>query len=324
MMGEVLNTYPWGHQRRFNTYPDYFRRIFGERIQKVTIDAGFTCPNRDGSKGVGGCTYCNNDGFNPSYCQPYKSITQQIEEGKEFHSVRYRRASKYLAYFQAFSNTYANIGILKQLYEEALSHPDVIGLVIGTRPDCVDNEKLDYLETLAKKHYIQVEYGIESCYNESLEKINRGHTFEESVNAIKATHGRGIKTGAHIIFGFPWETKEQMLAQAAILNKLPLDTLKFHQLQVVKGTVMEKQYLENPNSFTFFEIDEYIDFFIDFLEKLNPAFVVERFTSEVPPRFLAGPGWGLIRTYELLQKLEQRLKERNTWQGRLFQPLPGN
>lgn len=312
------HTFPWGHQRRFNTYTDYFRKVFGERVQKVTIDAGFTCPNRDGTKGTGGCTYCNNDGFNPSYCQPQKSITQQIDEGKEFHTVRYRRASKYLAYFQAFSNTYAPAVTLRKLYSEALEHPDIIGLVIGTRPDCVDDEKLAYLASLAKDYYIQIEYGIESCYNESLEKINRGHTFEESARAIEETHRLGIKTGAHIIFGFPWETKEQMLAQTEILNRLPLDTLKFHQLQIVKGTTMEEQYLENPDSFWFFGIDEYIDFFIDFLERLNPAFVVERFTSEVPPRYLAGPGWGLIRTYELLQKLEKRLAERETWQGRLY------
>ncbi len=317
-MAEKEQKYPWGHQRRFNTYTDYFKRNFGERIQKVTIDAGFTCPNRDGSKGIGGCTYCNNDGFNPSYCQPHKSITQQIDEGKEFHAVRYRRASKYLAYFQAFSNTYGELNLLKEYYEEALSHPDIVGLVIGTRPDCVDDEKLDYLGKLAEKYYIQIEYGIESCYNESLEKINRGHTYEASVKAIEDSNKRGIKTGAHMIFGFPWESKEQMIAEADILNRLPLNTIKFHQLQIVKGTAMEMQYLANPDSFWFFSIDEYIEFFIDFLEKLNPAFAVERFTSEVPPRFLAGPGWGLIRTYELLQKLEKRLAERDTWQGRLF------
>lgn len=310
--------FPWQHPRRFNTYVDYFRKVFGERVQKLTIDAGFTCPNRDGTKGVGGCTYCNNDGFNPSYCQPNKSITQQIAEGKEFHAVRYRNASKYLAYFQAYSNTYASIGVLKEMYTEALHDPDVIGLVIGTRPDCVDDEKLDYLAGLAQKYYIQIEYGIESCYNTTLERINRGHTYDDCVKAIEETHSRGIKTGAHLIFGFPWETREQMLAEANMLNKLPLDTVKFHQLQVVKGTTMEKQYLQNPDAFWFFTIEEYIDFYIGFLEKLNPRFVIERFTSEVPPRFLAGPGWGLIRTNELLQLLEKRLMERDTWQGKLF------
>jgi uncharacterized protein len=318
MMKETTQTYPWGHERRLNTYTDYFRKYFGQRVQKLSIDAGFTCPNRDGTKGVGGCTYCNNDGFNPSYCQPEKSITQQIEEGKEFHLVRYRKASKYLAYFQAYSNSYAPLNVLKTLYEEALSHPDVIGLVIGTRPDCVDAEKLDYLAALAEKHYIQVEYGIESCYNDTLLKINRGHSFEACAEAITETTRRGIKTAAHIIFGFPWETRERMLAEAEILNKLPLDSIKFHQLQIVKGTIMEKQYLANPEMFSFFTVEEYIDFFIDFLEQLNPAFVIERYTSEVPPRFLAGPGWGLIRTNQLLLKLEKRLEERETWQGRLY------
>lgn len=311
-------TYPWGTSRRFNAYTEHFRKLFGERVQKVTIDAGFTCPNRDGTKGTGGCTYCNNDGFNPSYCQPQKSITQQIEEGIEFHTVRYRKAHKYLAYFQAYSNTYAPLNQLKEFYEEALRHPDIIGLVIGTRPDCVDNEKLDYLASLAKQYYIQVEYGIESCYNTTLEKINRCHSFEDSVRAIQETHNRNIRTGAHLIFGFPWESNEEMIAQVSLINPLPLDTLKFHQLQIIKGTALEKEFISKPDMFRFFTIEEYIDFFIDFLEKLNPAFVVERFTSEVPPRFLAGPGWGLVRTYDLLQKLEIRLTERNTWQGRLF------
>jgi len=211
--------------------------------------------------------------------------------------------------------------LLKEFYSEALKHPGIIGLVIGTRPDCIDAEKLDYLASLTDRYYIQIEYGIESCYNSSLEKINRGHTYEDTVWAITETHQRGIHTGAHIIFGFPWETKAEMLAEAAIINKLPLDTLKFHQLQVVTGTTMEKEYLANPDAFWFFSIEEYIEFFIDFLEILNPAFVVERFTSEVPPLYLAGPGWGLIRTYELLQKLEKRLAERNTWQGRLYEKV---
>lgn len=315
------NTYPWpwGHKRRFNSYTEYFRKTFGERVQKVTIDAGFTCPNRDGTKAHGGCTYCNNDSFNPSYCQPYKGITKQVNEGKEFHSVRYRRANKYLAYFQAYSNTYAPLEKLKELYSEALAVPGVIGLVIGTRPDCIDEEKLDYLAELAKDYFIQVEYGIESCYNASLEKINRQHTFEDSVWAIEETHKRGIHTGGHMIFGLPWETREEMLAEAELLNKLPLNTMKFHQLQIVKGTVMAKDYSLHPDSYKLFSIDEYIEFFIDFLERLNPAFTVERFTSEVPPRYLAEPGWGLVRTYELLQRLEKRLEERNTWQGRLYQ-----
>ena len=314
-----MTNYLWGHNRRFNSYSEYFRQNFGERVQKVTIDAGFTCPNRDGSKGTGGCTYCNNDAFNPSYCKPEKSIKQQIEEGMEFHINRYRRAKNYLAYFQAYSNTYAPLEHLKKIYSEALAIPGVVGLVIGTRPDCIDDEKLEYFKELSKSHYIIIEYGVESCYNKTLERINRGHTFEQSVEAIVKTHQLGIKTGAHFIFGLPGETRDEMMPEAKLISALPLDTIKFHQLQIIKGTAMEKEYNTHPENFTFFELPEYIDFFIKFIEQLNPAIVVERFAGEVPPRFLAGPGWGLIRNDQIMVKFEKRLEELDTWQGRLFQ-----
>jgi radical SAM protein, TIGR01212 family len=287
-------------------------------VQKVTIDAGFTCPNRDGSKGVGGCTYCNNDGFNPSYCQPYKTITHQIEEGVEFHANRYRKAGKFLAYFQAFSNTYAPLDVLKERYDEALQYPGVIGLVIGTRPDCVDSEKLDYFQQLAEKHYVIIEYGLESCNNKTLQQINRGHTFEEAVWALEETAKRGIKTGAHFILGLPGESRNDMMDQLDTINKLPLNNIKFHQLQILKNTQMAKRYEQHPEEFEFFEMKEYIDFFIKLLEKLNPDFVLERFAAEVPPRYLAGPGWGLVRNFMLLQMLEKRLEQLNTWQGRLY------
>ncbi len=310
--------YSWGHKRRFNTYADYFKSIFGERVQKVSIDAGFTCPNRDGSLGKGGCTYCNNDAFSPSYCQPEKSVSQQIMEGITFHKVRYRRAEKYLAYFQAYSNTYADLDILKKIYNEAMAVPGIIGLVIGTRPDCVDEKKLDYFAELSKKNYLIIEYGIESCYNKTLEKINRKHSFEQSIEAIQETAKRGIKTGAHLIFGLPGETREEMLQEAGIISGLPLDNVKFHQLQIIKGTMMAKQYVSNPSDFQLFSWEEYREFMIDFLERLNPRFVVERITGEAPPRFLAGPRWGLKRTDQILNLFEQRLEERNTWQGRLY------
>jgi radical SAM protein (TIGR01212 family) len=311
-----LSIYPWGHSRRFNNYTDYFRKSFGERVQKVTIDAGFTCPNRDGTKGVGGCTYCNNDGFNPSYCQPFKTITHQIGEGVEFHANRYRKANKFLAYFQAFSNTYAPLAELKKKYEEALQYPGVIGLVIGTRPDCIDNEKLDYLQELSENHYIIIEYGIESCYNRTLQRINRGHTFEDGIYALEQTAKRGIKTGAHFILGLPGESRNDMVSGVTLINQLPLNNIKFHQLQILKNTQMAVEYENNAGQFEFFEMDEYIDFFIQLLEKLNPSFVLERFAAEVPPRYLAGPGWGLVRNFTLLQKLEKRLEELDTWQGK--------
>ncbi|MDR0660468.1 MAG: TIGR01212 family radical SAM protein [Prevotellaceae bacterium] len=317
-MKTAEHIYAWGDSRRFNSYAGYFKRTFGERIQKLTIDAGFTCPNRDGTVGVGGCTYCNNDAFNPSYCQSVKPITQQLDEGIEFHANRYRRATKFLAYFQAYSNTYAPLEQLKRLYNQALSYPNVIGLVIGTRPDCISEETLDYLAELSKQYYIIVEYGVESCYNRTLERINRGHTFEKAVWALEETKKRGIKTGAHFIFGLPNESLEDMIAETKIISRLPLDTVKFHQLQIIKGAVMEKEYALSPNEFARFTVNGYIDFFIDFVEHLSPSIVIERFAGEVPPRFLAAPAWGLIRNDQLLAMFEKRLEERNTWQGKLF------
>lgn len=312
------NTFPWGHDRRFNTYSGYFNRIYGSRVQKLSIDAGFTCPNRDGSKGTGGCTYCNNDAFNPSYCVPSKTITQQIEEGISFHINRYRRADSYLAYFQAYSNTYAPLEILRQLYGEALSYPGVIGLITGTRPDCVEDEKLQYLKKLSDKYYIAVEYGIESCSNKTLERINRGHSFEEAEEAVRVTASMGLNTGAHFIFGLPGETRDEMLAEAEIISRLPLTTVKFHQLQIFKGTTMEEEFRNHPEEFHLFSWDEYLEFLVTFLEKLNPAIVVERFTSEAPPCFLARPEWGNKRNDQILNIIENRLEELDTWQGRLY------
>jgi uncharacterized protein len=310
--------YPWGHQRRFNSYAEYFKRQFGGRVQKLAIDAGFTCPNRDGTKGRGGCTYCDNDAFNPSYCHPQKSVRQQIEEGIEFHEKRYRRAKRYLAYFQPYSNTYAPTGKLKEIYSQALSYPGIIGLVIGTRPDCIDREKLEYFSELARNHYIMLEFGIESCYNRTLERINRGHTFEDSVTALEMASHYQLKTGVHLIFGLPGESREEMMDEARVLSDLPVNNIKFHQLQIIKGTRMASEFKNNPEDFLQFTMEEYIEFIIDFTENLNPGFVIERFAGEVPPRFLAGPGWGLIRNDQLLAKIEKRMAERGTWQGRFY------
>jgi radical SAM protein (TIGR01212 family) len=310
--------FPWGHERRFNAYSNYFRTIYGSRVQKVSIDAGFTCPNRDGTRGTGGCTYCNNDAFNPSYCTPEKSVSQQIEEGIVFHKWRYREASSYLAYFQAYSNTYAPLDRLRELYEEALRYPGVIGLIIGTRPDCMDGEKLEYLKELSDKCYLAVEYGIESCYNKTLERINRGHTFEDAASAVERTAALGINTGAHFILGLPGETREEMLNQVNIISGLPLKSVKFHQLQIIKGTSMEKDFLEHPGDFELFTWEEYLSFIIGFLERLNPAIVVERFTGEAPPRFLSGIGWGKKRADQIVNLIEKRLEELDTWQGKLY------
>lgn len=310
--------YPWGHERRFNAYSNYFRKIYGARVQKVSIDAGFTCPNRDGSKGLGGCTYCNNDAFNPSYCQPVKSVSEQIGEGIKFHRWRYNEAVSYLAYFQAYSNSYASTAILKKLYEEALNYPGVVGIIIGTRPDCIDDEKLAYIKELSSNYYVAVEYGIESCYNKTLLRINRGHSFEDSVRALELTAAYGITAGAHFIFGLPGETREEMLNQVDIISALPIRTVKFHQLQIIKGTTMENEFRNNPVDFKLFTWEEYLEFFILFLERLNPSIVVERFTGEAPPRFLTGAGWGKKRTDQIVNLIEKRLEELDTWQGRLY------
>ena len=300
---------------RYNSYVGYFRREYGERLQKIVIDAGFTCPNRDGKVGFGGCTYCNNDAFHPNYSTPDRTIEWQIEEGIRFHAKRYRNASSYLAYFQPYSNTYAPLSVLKQRYEEALSHPQVKGIVVGTRPDCVDDAVLDYLAELAQRHIVIVEYGIESCYDKTLRRINRGHDFACAQQAVRKTAERGIRTGAHFILGLPGETREDLLGMAPLINELPLHSVKFHQLQIVKGTLMEQEYRECPEDFLTFSLPEYIDFFIDLLEYLRSDLYIERFAGEVPPRFVNETPWGLIRNVELLRLLEKRLEERNTRQG---------
>ena len=313
-----IKVYPWGHERRFNAYSNYFRDFFGGRVQKVSIDAGFTCPNRDGKVSEGGCTYCNNDAFNPSYCTPEKGIRWQIEEGVKFHKKRYRRAIGYLAYFQAYSNTYAPVSQLKAIYEEALSYPGIIGIVVGTRPDCVDTGKLDYFSELSKKTHVIIEYGVESCYPKTLKRINRGHDFEISKWAINETAARGIKTGAHFVFGLPGESREEMMDEANIISALPLTTVKFHQLQIIKGTIMEKEYENNPAEFNLFTWDEYREFMISFLERLSPEIIVERFTSEAPPGLIASPRWGKKRSDGLMNLFEERMRELDTWQGKLY------
>ncbi|GMT46258.1 MAG: TIGR01212 family radical SAM protein [bacterium] len=310
----------FGTKHRFNSYSDYFKKIFGERVQKITVDAGFTCPNRDGTLANGGCTYCNNDAFNPSYCNPQKSVAQQVAEGIEFHKVRYRRASRYLVYFQPYSNTYAQLGKLKNLYEQALGQDGVVGLVIGTRPDCVDNEKLDYLQELAQKHYIIVEYGVESIYNKTLERINRQHSFEQSVKAIENTAKRGVHTGAHFIFGLPGESREMMMNSVKQVSQLSLTTIKFHQLQIVTGTAMALDYQKHPEDYPLFSFEEYVDFIIRYTERLNPDFIIERFAGEVPPRYLAGPGWGLIRNDHINVAIEKEMEKRDTSQGKFYEP----
>ena len=305
-------------QKRYNDFSSFIRKKFNGRVQKVSIDAGFTCPNKDGSKGVGGCTYCNNNTFNPDYCKPIKSIKVQINEGIEFFSKKYK-TQKYLAYFQAFTNTYAPLSDLKKMYEEALEHEDVLGLVIATRPDSIKDEVLDYLEVLANTGvFIKLEFGLESTNNSTLKIINRCQTHQDAIDAFNRAKGRGLHLGCHLILGLPGETKEDMLAHARKISKLPVNTLKIHHLQIVKHTIMAKQFKDNPDFFTFMELEEYIDFVVDFLELLNPDIIVERFFSESPAKMLIYPKYGL-KNFEVKHLVEKRLEERDTIQGRLFQ-----
>lgn len=302
--------------RRFNSYNNYFTKQFGSRVQKISIDAGFSCPNRDGKISTGGCTFCSNDAFNPSYCRPEKSIRQQIEEGIEFHKKRYRRANQYLAYFQPYSNTYKPLEELKKIYSQALEIPEIAGIVIGTRPDLIDKDILQYLSEIQKTHYVIVEYGIESVYDETLRCVNRGHDFATARKAVEQTASFGLPCGGHFIFGLPGETKPMMIEAADTISQLPLTTAKFHQLQIFKNTAMADEYLQHKENFHLFDLEEYIDFVIDFAERLNPNIVIERFAGEVPPRYLISEPWMKLRYDEVLARIEKRFEERDTWQGK--------
>lgn len=279
----------------------------GCKAQKISINAGFTCPNRDGRVGTGGCTYCNNQTFNPEYCQTEKSIRQQLEEGKAFFGRKYPKM-KYLAYFQAYTNTYADLPTLRQRYEEALAVDNVVGLVIGTRPDCMPPSLLDYLEELNQRTFLIIEYGIESVYDHTLRRINRGHDFSCTRQAIIATAERSIRVGGHIIMGLPGESKEDMLHEADILSALPLSTLKLHQLQLIRGTRMAEEYRECPKDFIRFTADEYADLVVRFIRRSRQDLVFERFVSQSPPSLLAEPGWGL-KNYEFMELVRKKMKE---------------
>ncbi len=304
--------------RPFLAWSDVMRQRYGTRVQKLTVNAGLSCPNRDGTLGRGGCTFCNNQGFSPSYCTQDKPIRQQIDQGLSFVTRRYRRAKMFVAYFQAYSNTHAPLDHLERLYQEALSHPRISGLVIGTRPDCVDEEKLDYLAKLAKDHFIKIEYGIESCYDDSLRRINRGHDFAASRRAVEMTASRQLMCGAHMIFGLPGESRPMMLKQVEQINELPLDSIKFHQLQIVEGTAMAREYLSHPERFTLFELDEYVEFVVSFLERLRPGIAIDRLAGEVPPRLIVGKRWDQVRAETVAEMIERRLREKGSWQGRLY------
>ncbi|MBQ5817571.1 MAG: TIGR01212 family radical SAM protein [Bacteroidaceae bacterium] len=300
----------------FNDFGGYMRRNFDFKVQKISIDGGFTCPNRDGTKGTGGCTYCNNRTFNPAYCHRNRSVTEQMNEGIAFFAHKYPKM-RYLAYFQAYTNTYDSLEVLRTRYEEALKVDGCVGLVIGTRPDCMPEELLDYLQELARRAYVMVEYGVESTDDATLLRINRGHDYATAVDTIRRTAARGLPVGVHIILGLPGEERVSLIRQAQQLSELPITTLKLHQLQLIRGTRMAEEFDESPEDFHLFELDEYIEVVVDYLENLRPDIVVERFASQSPKELLIAPDWGL-KNYELVEKIKRRMRERDTWQGKNY------
>lgn len=307
---------------RYNDFAGFLAGEFPFKVQKISVNAGFTCPNRDGTKGFGGCTYCNNQTFNPAYCRNDRSVTMQLEEGKRFFARKYPQM-KYLAYFQAYTNTYGELELLKRMYEEALAVEGVVGLVIGTRPDCMPDSLLDYLEEVNRRTFLLVEYGIESADDRTLERINRGHSFACTEDAVRRTAARGIRTGGHVILGLPGESREDLIKQAERLSELPLTTLKMHQLQLIRGTRMAHEYALHPEEFHLFSADEYIDLVIDYVEHLRPDLILERFVSQSPRELLIAPDWGL-KNHEFTDRVKKRMKERDAWQGKAYRKADGH
>ena len=305
----------------YTDFGTYLREQLPIKVQKISINAGFTCPNRNGDKGWGGCTYCNNQTFNPAYCKTERTVTEQLEEGKRFFARKYPDM-KYLAYFQAYTNTYGDVKTVIGKYEEALTVNDIVGIVIGTRPDCMPNELLEYLKELNSRTFLMVEYGIESVNDATLTRINRGHTYAETIDAVERTVKAGIRTGGHVILGLPGEEHDELMRQAVVLSELPLTTLKLHQLQLIRGTRMAHEYEQRPKDFHLYTADEYIDLVIDYVEHLRPDLVLERFVSQSPKELLIAPDWGL-KNYEITERIKKRMRERATYQGRLYTKVIG-
>ena len=306
--------FPWGGERRFNAYSHYCRTLFGGRVQKLPVDAGFSCPNR-ASRTQGGCTYCANSAFSPSYLAQNDDIATQLENGKRFFEKRYPHKNGYFAYFQSYTNTFAPLPVLRDKFEAALQVPDIKGLVISTRPDCLPDEVLDFLSELNERTRLTVELGVESFHNETLAHIHRGHTVESTFEAFEKLHSRKISTGTHLIFGLPDETPSQWLSDVQLLNQLHPQFVKFHQLQIFKNTPMETEYNDHPERFHTLSADEYVQFLSDYLERLSPEIVIERLSAEAPPRFLAVSRWNLLRHDALVRKIEEEMVGRGTFQG---------
>jgi radical SAM protein (TIGR01212 family) len=302
--------------QRYNSFGSYVKKKFGTPVHKVNIDAGFTCPNRDGTLGVSGCIYCNNDSFRPGSCRPTLSVREQVRNGIGYLGKRYG-AERFIAYFQPYTNTYAPPEVLGRLYREALEEPSVVGLAIGTRPDCIDEEKLDIIEGISRTHFVIVEYGLQSIYEKSLRFMRRGHGLDMFLTAVRMTRERGIHAGAHIIVGFPTESREEMLEMAPFVSGSGVRFLKIHQLQVIKDTPLAEMYMGQP--FRVFGYDDYLDFVVEFIERLSPQLVLQRLFATAPDEILIAPKWGKSRS-EILRDIERRLEEKGSFQGVLFSP----
>lgn len=303
-------------KRRYTNFSDKLKELFGARVQKLSIDAGFTCPNRDGHVGVGGCTFCDNASFSPDYCRTAGGITAQINAGISFFGAKYPN-QKYLAYFQNYSATYAPLSVIKERVEEALAHPKISGIVIGTRPDICSSEVLDYLEELAKVCYVGIEFGVESTNDSVLKSVNRGHSYEVSEDAILRAAGRGIYVGAHLIIGLPGESQEEALQGAIKVSNLPIDVLKLHQLQIIKGTRMADEYKASPEKFELFTMEGYLEFLARLIPQIPQRVGFERFVNQVPPGYLIAPKWG-IKNHEFTAKLDKMLAACDLWQGKII------
>lgn len=295
----------------YKEFGTWLQAELGCKAQKLSVDAGLTCPNRDGTLGRGGCTFCDNRTFNPAYCRQGGSIADQLEAGKRFFSRKYP-SMKYLAYFQSYSNSYGTLSHLKELYEEALRVPDVVGLVIGTRPDCMPDALLEYLEELNRRTFLLVEYGVESANEETLVRVNRGHTFAQARECIIRTAQRGIRVGVHMILGFPWETRSELIRQAQLIASLPITTLKLHQLQVIRGTQLAREYELHPWPLP--TAEEYVDLVLEYISHLPPSLVLERFVSQSPPEYVIAPRWGL-KNHEFSALVKKAIQKRSTQLG---------
>ena len=301
---------------RYRTYNNWLREQFGERVHKVVVDAGFTCPNRDGTVTTGGCTYCNNSSFRPPLAIKTAPIREQVTNGIAYLRNRVE-ARKFIVYFQPFSNTYADTDYLHALYTDALKHPDVVGVAIGTRPDCVDEEKVEMIDGIAQSSFVSLEFGMESIYDDSLRRVNRGHDYAAFTRAMDLARGRAFHTGAHLILGFPWETRDQWLSMADEMSQVGIDLLKIHHLHLVRGTAMAREYMEQP--FPLLSFTEYLDLICDFIERLKPSIVIERLFGEAPLDLLVAPDWGKTKN-EVIRGIRQRLDERDVVQGSKYEP----